>query len=117
MSKLFGIYRYLFASPIFYKLNKMVFNLGLRGLGILNYESTKVSGERYLINKLLPMLIDNKNPIFFDVGANIGNYTLSLHNRFPTAFIHSFEPHPITYSYLCKLEILLPICKLILFER
>ena len=105
MSKLFGIYRFLFASSIFYKFNKMLFHLSLRGLGVLNYESTKISGERYLINKLLPMLIDNKKPIFFDVGANIGNYTRSLHNRFPNAFIHSFEPHPKTYSDLCKLGI------------
>jgi FkbM family methyltransferase len=83
----------------------MVFHLSLRGLGILNYEGSEVSGEGYLIDKLLPMLIDHQNPIFFDIGANIGNYTRSLYNRFPNSFIHSFEPHPKTYSNLCKLGI------------
>lgn len=105
MSNLWGIYRCLFASSMFYKFNKMVFHLSLRGLGVLNYESYAVSGEKYLINKLLPILIDNKKPIFFDVGANIGDYTRLLHNRFPNALIHSFEPHPGTYSNLCKLEL------------
>ena len=40
------------------------------------------------------------SPILFDVGANVGNYTLMLANVFPNASIHSFEPGNATYSTL-----------------
>ena len=36
----------------------------------------------------------------FDVGANIGDYTSLLLERFPEAQIHAFEPHPKNYSRL-----------------
>jgi FkbM family methyltransferase len=72
----------------------------LRGLGILNYENDKVSGERYLIKTILPKVIKTDSPLFFDIGANIGNYSLTLLDRFPRAFIHAFEPHPRNYSHL-----------------
>jgi hypothetical protein len=35
-------YRYIFARSIFYKFNKLLFNLGIKGLGILNFENSKV---------------------------------------------------------------------------
>ncbi len=97
-----SFYRYIFARPMFYKFNKLLFNLSIKGLGILNFENNKVSGEKYLINKFLPKLLDKDNPILFDVGANIGNYTNSLLLRFPNAQVHSFEPHPNNYSRLCN---------------
>ncbi|MCP4415634.1 MAG: FkbM family methyltransferase, partial [Chloroflexi bacterium] len=85
---------------IFKKLNLTLFHLSLRGLGILNTENDKVSGERYLITTILPKVIKNDCPLFFDIGANIGNYSLTLLDYFPKAFIHTFEPHPKNYSRL-----------------
>ncbi len=46
-----------------------------------------------------------KNPVIFDVGANIGQSVNKFKDKFPTSVIHSFEPSPSTYEQLkahCK---------------
>jgi FkbM family methyltransferase len=95
-----NIYRWIFARSVFRKLNMLIFQLSLRGIGILNYENDKVSGERYFIKKILPQVIKKNTPVFLDVGSNIGNYTLSLLETYPSAQIHAFEPHPGNFSVL-----------------
>jgi FkbM family methyltransferase len=45
-------------------------------------------------------LISRKEPVFFDIGANVGNYTAKLAAVFPGALIHAFEPHPVNYRKL-----------------
>jgi FkbM family methyltransferase len=97
-----NVYRWIFARQIFRTINLYFLNLSLRGLGILNYENTRVNGERHLITKVLPKIIKNDSPVFFDVGANIGNYTKVLLDSFPDALIHAFEPHPENYSRLME---------------
>lgn len=95
-----NVYRWVFARSVFYKFNMALFQLSLRGLGILNYRNDKVSGERYFIKKILPQVITKNSPVFLDVGSNIGNYTLSLLETYPNAQIHAFEPHPGNFSVL-----------------
>ena len=102
MRFLFDLYRKLVCRPIFFRLNTVLFQLSLRGLGILNYENDKISGEWYLIHKLLPKKIGTDRPILFDVGANVGNYSASLLGSFPRGFIHAFEPHPGNYARLLE---------------
>ncbi|MBB3057095.1 FkbM family methyltransferase [Mucilaginibacter gotjawali] len=59
------------------------------------------SGERTFLIDTLPCLCkDNAQPVFFDIGANIGNYTLELRNYFPNASIYSFEPVKGTFEKL-----------------
>ena len=94
------VYRWMFARPIFRKFNTLLFRLSLRGLGILNYENSNISGEKYLIKKILLKVIRKKTPVFFDVGANVGNYTISLLETYPSAEVHVFEPHPGNFSAL-----------------
>ena len=94
------LYRLVFARPIFKAFNTKLFRLSLSGLGILNYENVRVSGERNFIKRILPQYIKSDEPIFFDVGANIGSYSLELVNFFPKAFVHSFEPHPSNFLRL-----------------
>lgn len=36
--------------------------------------------------------------VFFDVGANVGMYSIAVARRFPSANIHAFEPVPSTIS-------------------
>jgi FkbM family methyltransferase len=98
------IYRWVFARPRFRKVNLALFHMSLRGLGILNYKNDRVSGEKYFIEKVLPVVLKNNSPVFFDIGANIGNYSALLLNRFPSATIYAFEPHPITYNQLVELK-------------
>jgi len=94
------LYRLIFARPIFKRFNTELFRLSLSGLGILNYENDKVSGERHFIRKILAQYIKSDEPILFDVGANIGSYSSELINSFPNACVHSFEPHPRNFLRL-----------------
>jgi FkbM family methyltransferase len=94
------IYRMTFARPFCHRLNLKLFYLALHGLGVLNYQNDEVSGERYLLSSWLPSVIKRPNPVFFDVGANIGQYTKLLLRQFPGALIHAFEPHPGNYLRL-----------------
>jgi FkbM family methyltransferase len=92
-----SIYRILFVRKRFYKLNKLMFDLSLRGLGLLNYEDDHISGEEYLFRKVLPI---NNKLLVMDVGANKGDYASKLREFSPDATIYAFEPHPATFQLL-----------------
>lgn len=99
---LVSIYRYIFARAIFRRFNYVIYRLGLSGLGVLNYENDKVSGEQHLISVQLPKIFKNNKPVVLDVGANVGKYSTELISRFPDSVIHSFEPHPKNYYKLVQ---------------
>jgi FkbM family methyltransferase len=100
MNPILRSYRFLFARPRFRRLNAALHSLALHGLGVLNFENEEVSGERFLIQRYLPAKIRNPRPVFFDVGANVGNLTASLLGKFPDALIYAFEPHPRNFLRL-----------------
>jgi len=78
---------------------------GYKQIGILNWENEAVTGEKYLLETGLKKILPEKNKyIFFDVGANNGDYSRSLLNNFPGAEIHAFEPLPDCYQQLSKLS-------------
>lgn len=57
------------------------------------------SGEKAAVNFVLQKLQNKKDLVIFDVGANIGKYSLLLHETFGArAKIYSFEPSEQTYS-------------------
>ena len=91
------IYGYLFARPFFLKLNILLYHLGLRGLGILNFQSEYLQGENLWLNKFLKEKI---RPVIFDVGANVGLYSQSIFKTNSEAIVYAFEPHPNTYKKL-----------------
>jgi FkbM family methyltransferase len=41
-----------------------------------------------------------KPAVIIDIGSNIGGSVLHFHQRFPSAHIYGFEPHPDTYRIL-----------------
>ena len=99
MRPLFDYYAKLFCSKRWYKLNRILYLLSLRGMGILYYHSTKESGEYSFIKGL--NIKDAKSKfIVFDVGANEGDYSLTIKKIYPSAQIYAFEPHPITFKRL-----------------
>ena len=67
----FNYYSYYFSKVKFKKLNTFFFKLGLRGLGLYNYQNFKISGE---FNFLRNYLTKIHCPVVFDVGANEGEY-------------------------------------------
>lgn len=93
------IYRALFARQIFYRLNKTLYHCSLRGLGILNYESDRISGEERFIKQFLAGKVGG---VVFDVGANVGNYSSKVLQINPRLTVYAFEPHPQTFAALKK---------------
>jgi FkbM family methyltransferase len=91
------LYSYLFARKAFYRLHLFLYFLALRGMGLFNYYSLEASGERHF---LLRYLRERKQPVVFDVGANVGDYTAEVRALNPEARIICFEPHPKTFQTL-----------------
>ncbi len=54
----------------------------------------------FIKNILTEQFKNDKSPLFFDVGANIGNYTLSLRENITNADIYAFEPVKETFEQL-----------------
>lgn len=96
---LFWLYRKLFARRVFYNFNLLIFNLGLRGMGIRNFETDSASGEAYFIKRYIS-LIDAG--VVIDVGANVGDYSRKVRKANSMIRIYAFEPHPVTYQKLKK---------------
>lgn len=92
-----NIYRIVFLRKFFYRFNKLLFNLSLRGLGILNYENDRLSGEKWFLNRYIK---DKTDLLILDVGANVGNYSNKIKLLAPDATIYAFEPHPKTFKIL-----------------
>ena len=65
-------YAYLFGWPALAKINKGIFYMAARGLGLHNYGSPRISGETLAIRNGL--LGCSAAPIVFDVGANRGEW-------------------------------------------
>ncbi len=96
-SILLRLYASIFARRRFRKWNVLLFDLGLRGLGILNHHDRNVSGELAFLHQCLK---DKDRPIVFDVGANVGGYSSDVLAVNPTATVFAFEPHPLTFERL-----------------
>jgi hypothetical protein len=98
--KFFEGYALLFAKPMLSEVNTFLFDLSLRGLGISDYCGLLLSGEKYLIEVILPCLVKNEEPVMFDGGANQGDYSNQLVQVFPSARIYAFESHPKNFKKL-----------------
>lgn len=64
----------LFGKAKHGELNYRLFKTLIKCLGVNNWESSYVSGEKWVINSLLKQYGFKTGGVFFDVGANIGNY-------------------------------------------
>ncbi len=60
----------------------------------IGYQASLKSEVELLIGK------DSNNFILFDIGANIGNYSLKVSTLFPGSTIYSFEPSKATFDLL-----------------
>jgi FkbM family methyltransferase len=75
----------------------LLLDLGLRGLGILNHQNRKISGELTFLRRCLK---NKHNPVVLDVGANVGGYSRDIVAINPSATVFAFEPHPLTFERL-----------------
>ena len=76
--------------------------LAIRNVGILNSGGMEKTGEKYVIDNLLPKKINTNNPIIIDVGGNIEEYSVFLKKAYPTARIFTFEPNPKAFYEMKK---------------
>jgi FkbM family methyltransferase len=72
----------------------------LRAAGIKAYAWKKLSVGMVLERDLERIFINRSDLVLLDVGANEGQTTLRLHNAFPAATIHAFEPVSSTFNLL-----------------
>lgn len=78
-------------------------SLAYENMGIFKYWNEEVSGELFVVNSFLKKYFQNKEElVFFDIGANIGNYSLMLNKAFPDSCIYAFEPNPNTFKILSQ---------------
>lgn len=92
-----GGLRFILARRRLYRLNRLLFHLSLHGMGIANYENSRVSGESYLMARLGR---NQRKLIVLDIGANIGTFSVELRKTSPLATIYAFEPHKKTFQSL-----------------
>lgn len=92
------LYRFLFLRKRFFWFNKLLYKLSLRGIGVLNYETDTLSGEKYFLN----LFRHNISLVVLDIGANIGEYSEKIKQLNHNANIYAFEPHPKTFILLSK---------------
>lgn len=97
MKKIYRIYAYIFSRPSLSKLNKFLYQLSLRGLGVLNFEGKFLTGEKLWLKSYL---MGKDSPVVLDVGANVGNYSHDILECNPSSKVYAFEPHPATYAKL-----------------
>jgi FkbM family methyltransferase len=64
---------------------------------ILDHGNTSTVEASHCIERIKHV----KNPVIFDIGANIGTFTMWLANYFPNGKIYSFEPQRLVYQMLC----------------
>lgn len=92
LARLGNLYAYLLGWPGLAKLHYKLFYLSARALGLLNYTSNRISGERHAMRL---GLAGKSCPVVFDVGANKGEWLAEILRLCPAACIHAFEPQKI----------------------
>lgn len=89
--------RYLTRKKII-KLNKLLYLLGLHGIGIKNFDKDMIiTGENNFIKSHFR---NNDKGIVFDVGAFVGNYSKKILDITENVEIYAFEPNPKNYEIL-----------------
>lgn len=79
-----------------------VYHFALKGMNIGNGGSFDESGEKEALCYLKREVFRNASPVIFDVGANVGGYTIDALSVLPNARIHCFEPSKDTFEQLKK---------------
>lgn len=86
--------------PAFQPFLEKIHHSLLRAMGIGIGGETETSGEILALGYVREKLARTSRPMLFDVGANVGNYSILLTKMFPDADIFAFEPSPKTFRML-----------------
>ena len=91
--------RELFTTVELFPENWKLYRAVVRTLGIMNWETPELSGERVFLERTLGELTE---PVVIDVGAHAGDYCLLALAANPKSRIFAFEPHPGTFVKLAE---------------
>lgn len=94
---LLKLYARLFARRRLYRFNRLLYDLSLRGMGVMNFEDDRLSGERAFVRSYLA---EHPGALVIDVGANVGRYASLVMSLDPSAGVWALEPHPQTFAKL-----------------
>lgn len=97
------ILRYFFGKTSLQPIFEVLHRIALQGMNYSNGSGIKISGELNAMQYVKQRILEGKNKyiIIFDVGANIGEYSLALINNFPPhTSIYAFEPSKSTFAIL-----------------
>lgn len=100
-NKICNLYARLFSKKKLTRFNTFLYYLSLKGLGILNHQNHQISGENFLIQKITDYF-GQTEPVIFDVGANVGDFSRLILANNPRARLFCFEPHPKNFAVLEK---------------
>lgn len=93
------VYALLFGWPWLVKLHLGVSYLCARAIGLHNYNSARITGERVAIEM---RLVGKAAPIVFDIGANDGQWLADVLACCPQARVHAFEPQASLADKIAK---------------
>ena len=79
-----------------------VYHFALKGMNVGNGGSFDESGEKEALCYLRRDVFSDDSPVIFDVGANVGGYTMDVLSVLPDARMHCFEPSRDTFEQLKK---------------
>jgi FkbM family methyltransferase len=88
-------------SSLGVRLNKYLFLLAARGLGILNFKSRSISGEQFIFDSVAEWK-KGAEFVYVDVGANTGyhSHIPQVRGLLPDSKIFAIEPHPMNLELL-----------------
>lgn len=89
---------YLLSRRRLVRVNKALFTIGLRGMGVGNWRDQR--SERLFLKRLSQIL--PQEAMILDVGANVGDYARMVRRYFPNARLLAFEPHPENFQRLTR---------------
>ncbi|MDY6822127.1 MAG: FkbM family methyltransferase, partial [Deferribacterota bacterium] len=91
-------WKHYFTRKKFIRLNKLLYELGLHGIGIKNFNKDMIiTGETNFIKNYFK---DCDKGIVFDVGAFVGNYSKKILDITKKVEIYAFEANPKNYEKL-----------------
>lgn len=104
LSASLDLWALLFAKRVFARINKLLFLIGARGLGILNYKSEYLCGERGFLRNFLANY-DSDSYVVIDVGANVGQFASCVLGCTEAIKVRSYEPNPNACRRLKEYEL------------
>lgn len=92
-------YVFIFARPAMQPANNVILQLAIRGQGYNNAGSPEATGESLFVERIAKMDLS----VCLDVGANKGHYSKVILSK-TDAIVYAFEPLPVAFESLKKLE-------------